>query len=111
MKRVLPEFITDAGKNFARKTYAKEEKNILVDYLKNRGELFEAGGYVKDIVSDSFVKIEDGGYRDGEYEWSTQDIYHIEKYDAAVRDDFLSHVLNDGAEMVYYSTGANASWG
>ena len=93
MKRVFQEFITDAGRYFLRRHYEKNTKDLLLKYMKNRGELCVAGGFVDDVVTGKTVRIEDGGYRDDQFEWSDQDTYHIEKYDAAVTDEFLDHVL------------------
>ena len=92
MERVLPEYITDAGKKFKRMDYSRNEKSLLLHYLKKEGVLFEAGGYVTDVVTEMATQIPDGGYRDDQYEWSTQDIYHIEKYNASVKEDFIAHV-------------------
>lgn len=93
MKRVLPEFITKQGNNFQRKKYEYEQKEKLIIYLKTRGELCSVAGYVDDLVTGEEVNIPNGGYRDDQYEWSTQEIYHIEKYDAAVVDEFLQYML------------------
>ncbi len=91
MKRALPEFIINAA--FPKRDYSPNEKAAVLKYMRNNGELCAAGGFVDDVISGKTVRIEDGGYRDDEYEWSDQDTYHVEKYDAAVTDDFLEHVL------------------
>ena len=93
MKRAIPEFITNLGKNFATREYSKSEKDALLNYMNNKGELFAAGGYVDDIMTGKETRIESAGFRDEEFEWSTFDIYHIEKYNAAVTTEFLNHVL------------------
>ena len=93
MKRVFQELITDAGRDFLRKHYEKNTKDLLLKYMKNGGELYAAGGFVDDVITGKSVRIEDGGYRDDQFEWSDQDTYHVEKYDAAVTDEFLEHVL------------------
>ena len=93
MKRVLPEFITDVGSNFERTEYDPNIKNAVLQYMKTKGELCEAGGYVDDIITAKETRIEDGGFTDGIFVWSTQDIYHIEKYNASVKDEFIKHVL------------------
>lgn len=92
MERVLPEYITDTGKEFKRREYTRNEKAMLLQYLKEKGELCEAGGYVTDVIAEELTQIPDGGYRDDKYEWSTQDIFHIEKYNASVKEDFIKHV-------------------
>ena len=95
MKRALPEFIIRP--NFKRRAYSDVEKTSLLKYMKTSGDLHAAAGYVDDIVKGIITSIECGGYRDDEYEWSDQDTYHIEKYDAAVTDEFLEHVMRKAA--------------
>ena len=62
--------------------------------MNTKGELFAVAGYIDDLVTGTTTRVANGGFRDDQYEWSSQDVYHIEKYDAAVTDDFLNHVLS-----------------
>lgn len=93
MKRALPEFITSTGSNFKKRNYDIDEKKRLIQYMNTAGELCAAAGYVDDLVTGKETRIENGGYHDGFYEWSTQEIYHIDKYNAAVSDEFLKRAL------------------
>lgn len=73
------------------RTYNAEEKRMIVAYM-NSQEPFAAGGTVFDRKINQKIEIEDIGYNDGEYVWSSQDIYDISHYNAAVTDDFIEHV-------------------
>lgn len=76
---------------FTKKKYSDDEKKRVLDYMKSK-EPDTALGLIWDCVEGKEIRQENVGFEDGEFMWSSQDMYHIEKYDAAVRDDFLKKV-------------------
>lgn len=81
----------DNPSQFLVSNYDPETKMMLLNYMKS----FEAncvGGLVDDCKTGEVLLITNSGYEDDEFTWTTQDIYHIEKYNAAVNPDFITHV-------------------
>ena len=79
--------------HFVTRKYDPDEKERILQYMRSF-EPCAAGPLVDDCRTGSKTTIPDAGYDDGIFMWSIQDIYHIEKYDAAVSDDFMMHVLD-----------------
>ena len=46
-----------------------------------------------DFFTDNWTFIENLDYESGDYYWNTSDIYHFEKYDLKLNDDFVQYVL------------------
>ena len=90
LKQPITIFENEPSK-FAVKKYNQAEKNDIVSYMKSF-EPFAAMGMVVDCVTGKQQKEENVGYTDGEFVWSSQDIYHIEKYNAAVADKFFDKI-------------------
>ena len=80
---------------FAVREYNSREKKLVIAYMW-AFDFYSAGGKIEDCVTGERFEDEDIGFEDGEFGWSTQDIYHIEKYNAAVSDSFLQKVLEIG---------------
>ena len=78
---------------FSTLDYQAEEKNMILAYMQKFGELCGVGGYVDDLRTGSSAHITNAFYQDkAGYTWSTQDMYHIKKYNAAINEDFFYHV-------------------
>lgn len=87
-----PTRFNNARSSFVISEYDKNTKEMLLNYMKSF-DISSAGGYVEDVFAEDIsTGIEDAGYQDGEYFWSNQGIFFIEKYDIAVEKDFLDHV-------------------
>jgi len=76
-----------------RANYTAGEKKAILEYM-SMFEAYAAAGLIEDLFTGERTKEEDIGYNDGEYIWSTQDMYHIEKYDVPVREPFLKKVMD-----------------
>ncbi len=97
MKYAMRNHITPFEKNpsaFGRYDYSVNDKKKIIAYMKSP-EPDTALGLVWDCVEAKETREENVGYEDNTFMWSSQDIYHIEKYNAAVTEDFLKHILND----------------
>lgn len=95
MRKAMKSKITMYEKNpagFEVREYGSTEKEQLIAYMHSV-EPFAAAGLITDCVTGERLKEEDVGYTDGDYMWTSQDIYHIEKYDAAITDDFYKKVI------------------
>lgn len=68
-------------------------KEILLKFLKN-GKVTSIGGIVIDFNDGKWTGIESLDYESGEFYWDSSDIYHFEKYDVKLNDDFVQYVLN-----------------
>ena len=83
----------DNPADFKTRQYANSTKDRIVEYMESF-EPSSVAGYVDDCKTGEPVMITNSGYNDGEFQWSTQDIYHVKKYNAAVSDEFIRHVMN-----------------
>lgn len=81
----------DNPSDFKVMNYNPNEKKMILDYMKSF-EMVGTCGYIDDCKTGKVIKITNSFYDDGEYTWSKQDIYHIEKYNAAVETDFIDSI-------------------
>lgn len=70
-----------------------QDKNKILKYLKS----FDDVAFTSAPAIDKFTSIQvldaDNAKTDTEYIWNYSDIYHFEKYDLKLSDDFINHVL------------------
>lgn len=71
--------------DFERSDYSQSDKKAVLDFMRSIKPC-AAGGKVCDCVTGVFQKLENVGYEIDGFIWSTQDIYHIDKYNASVVD-------------------------
>ena len=71
-----------------------DEKNRILKYLKSFEVCAYSTAYVFDVVSRNETVLDEVIFTDGEYEWSSSWIYHFEKYNLKLNDDFIAHVLS-----------------
>lgn len=91
--------------DFERKEYSYDEKKMITDYMKSIKKCGVVAGHMIDCVTEKEVKKPDWAlYADSLFFWSSKDIYHIEKYNAAVKDEFLDHVKNKNKAPKSYKT-------
>ena len=69
-------------------------KNKVLQYLKSFNADCAAGMSLVDEVTGETLKSGVNGYNDGEYFWDTRHIYHFEKYNMKLNDDFIKYVLS-----------------
>ena len=68
-----------------------DKKNI-VEYLKKGTEVAAAPGFVRDQVTQSRTPIALYAYSDGVFEWTSNEIYHVENYDYQLPQPFLEYI-------------------
>lgn len=71
-----------------------ESKKLILNYLNSFKPICASGMWLKDEIDGSIINIQVLGYSDGEYLWDTREIYHFEKYDMKLNDDFIKYVLS-----------------
>ena len=85
----------DSSNIGSRIGFSCAEKNTVLNYLKERGEeyaVLTCGAM--DYISDKPLNgISVKSFTDGNYLWSNEEIYHFEKYDLKLNDDFIQYVL------------------
>ena len=87
-----PSRFDEKPSEFPTKIYENDTKKKILNYLK-KWEPCSACGHVEDCKTGEILDtLEDLGYTDGEYSWSTQGIYHFEKYNLRLNEDFIQYV-------------------
>lgn len=69
-------------------------KEKLLRYLKSFKPDCAAGMILKDEITGEEVGPCVEGYEDGVYYWDTREIYHFEKYNMELKNDFVEYVMN-----------------
>lgn len=70
-------------------------KNDILNYFKQHNVAYSvvicpATDYITGKTLDNLIECFD----DEVYTWTSEEIYHFEKYDLKLNDDFINHVLN-----------------
>lgn len=73
-------------------------KDSVISYMKSGHKKWFTTACVQDIVTEQETDIPDTGFTDGEYLWYAAEIYHFEKYNLKLNDDFIAHVLSKTGE-------------
>lgn len=83
---------SDNPAGFKTREYDESLKKSIVKYMESF-EPTSVAGYIEDCITGESVMMTNAGFEDAEYRWSSQDIYHIKKYDAAVSEEFIAHII------------------
>lgn len=70
------------------------QKEIILGYLKNGQDNGVCCSSVYDFIESHSVPRTIHRYKDDIYEWDDSEIYHFEKYNLRLNDDFIKHVLS-----------------
>ena len=73
---------------------AVDDKDKILEYLKAFEPDCAAGMSLVDEVTGEIIDTGVNGYEDGQYYWDTRHIYHFEKYNLKLDNDFIAYVLN-----------------
>lgn len=74
--------------------YTEFEKSALLQYMKSHEPCAFTSQPVEDVLSGKIVLDADNARSDGLYRWYESEIYHLEKYNLRLNDDFIQHVLS-----------------
>ena len=69
------------------------QKEIILSYLKNGEDNGVCCSSVYDYIEDYSTGDTIHRYKDDDYEWDDREIYHFEKYNIRLNDDFIKHIL------------------
>lgn len=72
-----------------------DKKKQILQYLKSitTPNAFTSQPVIDKLTNKETKKI-DNAFTDGEYVWYASEVYHFEKYDLKLNDDFIEYVLN-----------------
>lgn len=70
-----------------------KEKSKILEYLKHGEDAGVKCSSVFDFVQNELVPRTIHRYTDGEYIWDDREIYHFEKYNIPLDEDFIKKVL------------------
>ena len=71
-----------------------EGKSKIIEYMKKSEVIAVAPAIVRDVLNPEIRLPELFLMSDGVYGWRSDVIYYVEKYDMALPDEFVQHVLN-----------------
>lgn len=71
-----------------------EEKEKIIDYLKNGHVHMVTASLVKDVFTGKQTDIEKIFMDDGSYSWCSSIIYYVDKYNLKLPKEFEEHILN-----------------
>ena len=77
--------------NIDKKPY--ENINIVLNHLKSGEIVACAAGRARDVFTDKTITEELKLMTDGKYEWRSDIIFYVEKYNLRLPDDFEEHCL------------------
>lgn len=70
------------------------EKAAILSFFSEAEPKAAAAGYFNDAVTgETMYDMEYLGYTDGDFTWSTKDVYHFERYDLELLPSFREHAL------------------
>jgi len=53
-----------------------------------------SGTVIDNVTGEEVIDLYDCGYYDGKYYWDETDIYHLEKYNMPINQEFIEYVLS-----------------
>lgn len=77
---------------YTSKTEIGHKKDIL-EYLQSFEDCAFTSEPVRDIITNEIVRDADNAKTDGKFTWYWSEIYHFEKYNIRLKDEFIKHVL------------------
>lgn len=84
----IRDFISD------KETY---DKNKIIEYLKSQKRVASCPRAAIDCVTGEEISSSFSIYTDGEYDWCDFLIYHIEKYNVILPQEFIEHITKKAA--------------
>lgn len=92
MKQVIDVNSWDKLKNGEQFQPIRDKEGIL-SYLRDTAVPWHSSAYVIDEVSQETTNLASFGYSSDGFFWTTDDIYHFEKYNVPLKPEFLEYVL------------------
>lgn len=73
--------------------YSASDKAKIAEYMKKFPAKLFTSQPVVDALTGEEVYGADNGYSDGEFTWYEAERYYFEKYNIALREEFVDHVM------------------
>lgn len=71
-----------------------KNKERIIAYLRKAPVSAYTSAPVADALTGEIISEADNARSDGTYTWYESEIYHFEKYNLKLNDDFIEYVLN-----------------
>lgn len=97
MLYIIDQDLDDISKEELKSITGSEEipeKHKVLEYLKSFGKTAYTTSRVIDLFTGEEQSFIDDARSDGVYMWRDSEIYHFEKYNLQLNDDFIKYVLN-----------------
>ena len=98
MKYITKDEISEMKASELKNCFSVEpvsHKDKILSYMKNTPVVAATTALVTDyITKEQFYKA-NNAHSAGVYQWYEDEIYHFEKYNLKLNDDFIQHVLSN----------------
>ncbi|MDD7793338.1 hypothetical protein [Clostridium sp. 'White wine YQ'] len=71
-----------------------KNKEKVIEYMKKSKVIAQAPAVGRDLINSNNTTLELSLMTDGDYEWRSDIIYYVEKYDMELPEEFIKHVLS-----------------
>ena len=71
------------------------QKDKVLHYLKNAKIVAASPGIMRDVITGESTGVRTVCYSDGTYFWKSEVPYYVEKYNMALPEHFIQHVLSE----------------
>lgn len=98
MKYVTKDEISEMKTNEIKSCFSAESdshKDRILSYMKNAPIVAATTVLVTDYITKEQLRKANNAHSDGTYQWYEDEIYHFEKYNLKLNDDFVQHVLSN----------------
>lgn len=70
-----------------------KEKSKVLEHMKNGRPYCASARSVKDRMTGEYTGMEDNWKTDGVYCWSEETMYHFDKYNLSLPNEFVEHAV------------------
>lgn len=92
MKYAMKNKLIESETDFDIKKLTAEEKEKVLQYMKSVEDTV-ISGLIFDCVLKKMIHKDNLGFEKDGFIWTSSDIYHFEKYDAELNDEFYKMIL------------------
>ncbi|MBL4931981.1 hypothetical protein [Clostridium paridis] len=71
-----------------------KEKEKVLEYMRKSKVIAQAPAVGKDLINPNNKTLELSLMTDGDYEWRSDVIYYVEKYDMELPEVFINHIVS-----------------
>ena len=82
----------DLSADFPRNV--EPEKAVILDFMRSKKPRWHTGAKVDDLVTGTQTDIPLNATECGKWGWTSQELYHFERYDLSLKPEFVEFVLS-----------------